>query len=133
MLRFTPSNKRKRVKGARFYQALAPFTLLFLYVIFGLQLELITYCKLEYAVLWIFTFGNICYTEVVTTINNEVVVLVRQTNWDRKIKGIYFYIVFTYAETWLNTELNCKVFNYINVSNYRNVQVAWRPSYSAFT
>lgn len=42
MLRFTPSNKRKRVKGARFYQALAPFTLLFLYVIIGLQLELIT-------------------------------------------------------------------------------------------
>ena len=42
MLRFTPSNKRKRVKGARFYQALAPFTLLFLYVIISLQLELIT-------------------------------------------------------------------------------------------
>ena len=42
MLRFASSNKRKRVKGARFYQALAPFTLLFLYVIIGLQLELIT-------------------------------------------------------------------------------------------
>ena len=42
MLRFTPSNKRKRVKGARFYQALTPFTLLFLYVIISLQLELIT-------------------------------------------------------------------------------------------
>ena len=44
-----------------------------------------------------------------------------------------FCTVFIYAETWLQTELNSKVLNYINVSNYRDVQVAWRPTCSALT
>ena len=100
-----------------------PFTYFFL-----LDIKLIAQCNLEYTVLWVAILTDIGHAKVVTTIENEVVILVRQTNRDRKVKCVYLRsMVFIYHETRLKTKLDCETWHYINIGHDRHVDIAWVP------
>ena len=99
-----------------------------------LESELVTKCELEYAVLCITTISNTCHTEVVASVENDVVKLVAKTNGDREVERLCaIYLLrtrtqlrvhlhlFVYLECRLNTNLHCQTLHYVYISKDRNV------------
>ena len=74
-----------------------------------LESELVTYSNLDYVVVVINVICNLSYTDVVTSIEDDVLVLVRETYRDREVYGLnVFCIILVYQETWLQTCLESK-------------------------
>ena len=51
-----------------------------------LESELVTYSNLDYVVVVINTVCNLSYTDVVTSIEYQVRILIRETYWYRKVE-----------------------------------------------
>lgn len=95
-----------------------------------LESELVTYSNLDYVVVVINTVCNLSYTDVVTSIEYKVRILIRETYWYRKVECLNaFCVIFVYHETWLQTCLESKTLSYIVVQCYRYVDISWSPSY----
>lgn len=63
-----------------------------------LESELVTYSNLDYVVVVINTVCNLSYTDVVTSIEYDVLVLVRKTDRDRKVECLnVFCIILVYG------------------------------------
>lgn len=58
-----------------------------------LESELVTYSNLDYVVVVINTVCNLSYTDVVTSIEYDVLVLVRKTDRDRKVECLNVFCV----------------------------------------
>ena len=91
-----------------------------------LESELVTYSNLDYVVVVINVICNLSYTDVVTSIENNVLVLVRETYRDREIYGLnVFCIILVYQEAWLQTCLESKTSYRIIVQCDRYIDIAW--------
>ena len=97
-------------------------------VVLSLEFELVTQSDLEYRVAALNIFVYLGATDVVTSIETDVHVLVRNTYWYREVECInIFCIVFCNHETWLNTSLQCQTVSNIEVGKDRDVEVSWLP------
>lgn len=68
-----------------------------------LESELVTYSNLDYVVVVIPVVCNLSYTDVVTSIEYDVLVLVRETYRDREIYSLYvFCIILVYQDLAAN-------------------------------
>ena len=91
-----------------------------------LESELVTYSNLDYVVVMIPVVCNLSYTDVVTSIEYDVLVLVRETYRDREVYGLnVFCIILVYQETWLQTCLESKTSYWVVVQSDRHIDVAW--------
>ena len=102
-----------------------------------LEVKLISECNLEYAVLVLCTISvkYLSYTKVVTTIKNEVLILVRYAYRDREVytislkKFVTVYrnticrILVINLETRLQAELNGKALSNVHVGKERYVDI----------
>ena len=71
---------------------------------------------------------KLSYTDVVTSIENDTLVLVRETYWDREIYGLCIvHIILIYQEAWLQTSLESKTSYWVVVQSDRHIDVAWIP------
>ena len=87
-----------------------------------LESELVTYSNLDYVVVVINVICNLSYTDVVTSIEYDVLVLVRKTDRDRKVECLNaFCVIFVYHETWLQTCLESKTLSYIVLKSASNL------------
>ena len=76
----------------------------------------------------IVVFSNLCYTDVVTSIEYKTLVLVRETYWDREVYSLnIFHVILVYQKTWLQTCLESKTCYRIVVQSDRNVNVTRVP------
>lgn len=93
-----------------------------------LESELVTYSNLDYVVVMIPVVCNLSYTDVVTSIEYDVLVLVRKTDWDRKVECLnVFCIILVYQETWLQTCLESQTSYWVVVQSDRHIDIAWIP------
>ena len=93
-----------------------------------LESELVTYSNLDYVVVMIPVVCNLSYTDVVTSIEYDVLVLVRETYRDREIYSLYaFSIILVNQETWLQTCLESETRYRIVVLSDRHIDIAWIP------
>lgn len=91
-----------------------------------LESELVTYSNLDYVVVVINTVCNLSYTDVVTSIEYDVLVLVRKTDRDRKVECLnVFCIILVYQETWLQTCLESQTSYWVVVQSDRHIDIAW--------
>ena len=69
-----------------------------------LESELVTYSNLDYVVVVIPVVSNLSYADVVTSIEYNTLVLIRETYRDREIYSLNaFCIILVYQEPWLQT------------------------------
>ena len=91
-----------------------------------LESELVTYSNLDYVVVMIPVVCNLSYTDVVTSIEYDVLVLVRKTDRDRKVECLnVFCIILVYQETWLQTCLESQTSYWVVVQSDRHIDIAW--------
>ena len=76
----------------------------------------------------IVVLSNLCYADVVTSIEYKTLVLVRETYWDREVYSLnIFHVILVYQETRLQTCLESKTCYRIVVQSDRNVNVTRVP------
>lgn len=97
--------------------------------VLSLESKLVTYSNLENIVVTIAMVVEFCNTDVVTCIEYKVLILIRETNWDRKVECLHAITctIFVNHETWLNTCFESKTLYWVVIQSDRDVEIAWSP------